>query len=286
MAIPLKIAKNQHKPMPDPINFFPFFNAIRRVEFSRKLGLLELVFGRYLAAKQTCWVTCSNGVVWKLDLTDPGHRWIVFGKYEGGVGIDYATEQLKHGGVFVDSGANIGQWLLYLGGIDNVTTIAFEPVDTQRSWLRESVELQSSWEVQILEYGLGRESATVEIQCDGARSTLNPDWYRDKRLERQQIAIKKLDEVLSDFSIDKVKFWKLDVEGAELDALAGAANYLADHRIENIFFECHPTNYPDICQLLKSFGYQIFDLAGAGLVLKIETEIIQTENLVAIPEVK
>jgi len=72
------------------------------------LGFLELLFGSTLASKGAGWVNCSNGVIWKLDLTELAHRWIVYGDYEGGVGLSFAKDSLKNGGIFVDSGSNIG----------------------------------------------------------------------------------------------------------------------------------------------------------------------------------
>ena len=114
-------------------------NFIRRFEFPKKLGILERIYGRNLDSIGAGWVICSNGIVWKLDLKDPCHRWIVYGKYEGGAGIDLAMEKLKNGGVYIDSGANIGQWLLYIANLKGVKTIAFEPVKSERNWLAKCV---------------------------------------------------------------------------------------------------------------------------------------------------
>ena len=82
-------------------------------------------------------------------------------------------------------------------------------------------------------------------------------------------------------NIEKVTFWKLDVEGAELEALKGAENYLRDKRIEHIFFECHPTNYTKIRELFGLYNYGIFDLIDGKLIEKLENNILNTENLVA-----
>jgi len=162
--------------MNQEINLPLLLRLVRRLEFPKKLGLLERLFGQRLSQNGVCWVECTNGVSWKLDLTDSCHRWIVFGKYEGGAGIDLAFSALKNGGVYIDSGANIGQWLLYLGHIIGLKSLAFEPVSSQREWLKESLSVQNNWDVDIFESGLGSENAELDIQVNGPRSTLQMDW--------------------------------------------------------------------------------------------------------------
>jgi len=74
----------------------------------------------------------------------------------------------------------------------------------------------------------------MEIQCDGPRSTLRNDWFQSKNLDREVIQIRRLDDVLKQAQINEVQLWKLDVEGAEYDALVGARDYLESHRIKHI----------------------------------------------------
>ena len=246
--------------------------------------MLDKLYGKTLSVLGEGWVICSNGVVWKLNLADPCHRWIVYGKYEGGSGIDLAREKLKDGGVYIDSGANIGQWLLYIAHLNGVKTIAFEPTTSERNLLSQCTKLHNDWDVTILPLGLGSTTTSMQIQKDGPRSTTNLDWYKDKDLERETIEIRRLDAVLSDMAEKRVTFWKLDVEGAELEALKGSEQYLREQKIENIYFECHPSNYKEIVKLLEHFNYAIFDLIDGQLIPKVAKEILATEDLVATPK--
>ena len=255
----------------------------RRYEFPRKLGLLEALFGSALAGLGVQWVKCWNGVTWKLDLNNACHRWIVFGKYEGGAGIDLARQKLKHGGVYVDSGANIGQWLLYVGGMQGVKVLAFEPVSSERDWLGECVDYQADWSVGIFPYGLGEYSGSAKIQCAGAVSTLNLNWYKGMNLDRETIEIVRLDQALKDFGVDRVTFWKLDVEGAELEALRGADKYLEKQKIENIYFECTPANYRLAIELLQSFGYKVYSHADGEWVEITDQDIESVSDFLAKP---
>ena len=256
---------------------------LRQFNFPRKLGVLEKLYARNLSAHGVSWVECANGVTWKLDLNDPCHRWIVNGKYEGGEGIDLAASALKNGGVYVDSGANIGQWLLYLGHIERLTALAVEPVNTQRAWLQECVDHQDHWGIDIINSGLGSQDAELEIQLNGARSTLQMDWYTEENFQRQTITIRRLEDILEERNIETVDFWKLDTEGAEFEALLGAKKYLQNHAIKHIYFECHPSNYKEIHTLLSDCNYRIYYLSNHQLQPKTDQQLATTQDLVAIP---
>lgn len=56
---------------------------LRRLEFRGKLGLMERLFGTGLARHGVTWIETQAGIPWELDLTNPTHRWIVYGFYEG-----------------------------------------------------------------------------------------------------------------------------------------------------------------------------------------------------------
>ncbi len=78
--------------------------TLQRLEFPRKLGLMEMLYGRKLAARGTTWIQTSRGITWKLDLRDPCHRWIVYGYYEGPAIWRWLRGWLRDGDVVVDSG--------------------------------------------------------------------------------------------------------------------------------------------------------------------------------------
>ena len=267
--------------MPRAIQLPPGLRLLRRASFPRKLGLLERLYGSSLRCYGVQWVQCANGILWKLDLSDPTHRWIVYGDYEGGIGLNFARQALQEGGVYIDSGANIGQWLLYLGLLPGVQSFAIEPVTSQRHWLEECLSVHSEWPCRVIPCGLGSSEAEIEILIHGARSSLRTEWYGSKQLARERVHIRKLDDILTEFNIDRVQLWKLDVEGAELDALKGAEKSLQNQRIERLFFECHPSNYSQTINLLNQYSYQVFDLHGREQRVNSDAQISITQDLFA-----
>ena len=247
----------------------------------RKLGLLDKIYGSRLESQGIQWVRCSTGTLWKLDLSDVCHRWMIYGIYEGGEGIEFAKKCLNSGGVFIDSGSNIGQWLMYLAEADNIRTLSFEPVTSQRLWLNECLNQQESWNVEVAAVGLGDKQCEISIQCHGARSTIHTSWYQNEKLDRETIALRRLDQVLTEKDVESVRFWKLDVEGAELSALHGAANYLNAGKIDYIHVECHPKNYLEVKSLLENNGYELAVLCSGKLIPFHQVEIDQCMDIVA-----
>jgi hypothetical protein len=51
-------------------------------------------------------------------------------------------------------------------------------------------------EFHCLSLGVRFRELQLEIQCDGARSTLRSDWYTAKTLDREVIQTRKLEDVL------------------------------------------------------------------------------------------
>ena len=256
---------------------------IRQFEFPKKLGICERLYGERLAKLGECITTCANGVTWRLDLSDVGHRWMVYGYYEGGVGIRYAEEKLQDGGVYLDSGANIGQWISYLSSIPKVRTYAFEPVPSENEWLKECLSFNSDWEVKVVSLALGEAQSELKMQCSGSRSTFRTDWYQNQNNDVISVPVERLDTYLAREQVTEVKFWKLDVEGHEYEALKGAEYLLKNKAIETIYFECHPDNFAKIKSYLASLDYGVYRLSSQGLASVESHRPSETENFVAEP---
>lgn len=239
---------------------------LRRLAFPRKLGFLEKVYGRSLRRLGVAWIQCSNGVVWKLDLTDPTQRWIVYGDYQGPPAMAWARHWLKDGGVVVDSGANIGQMLLYFAPLRGVRVLAFEPLPHAHNWLSECAGLYPHWNVDIIKAGLGDAHRNEWMQCDGPRSTTNLGWYRSRDLPRINIEIDRLDRYRKKFDLQRIRLWKLDVEGAEYEALKGAERLFADGSIEAMLLECNPKNFERVRDYLYGHNCRMYIATGRGLV--------------------
>ena len=233
-------------------------------DFPHKLGICEKLFGKGIAEKGICWVKTAAGIIWKLDLANPTHRWIVYGKYEGSHFLNWAKQFLPTDGIVVDSGANIGQMLLYLAQwIPQGQVLAFEPGKEQADWLAECLQVNLELPVEILRYGLG---ATPSLQYlrNAGDEYIHGAWSQISETEGEPVQIVRLADELATRSINKVALWKLDVEGYEIPALQGAEELLKQKRIAALYVELAGENGHRICDYLSDFGYHchLFDNSG------------------------
>lgn len=210
---------------------------IQRLDFPHKLGLCDRLYGRALARHGTCWVRTAVGPVWKLDLNNATHRWIVYGCYEGPGFWRWLRAQRPAIGTIVDSGANIGQTVLYFASmLPAARIIAYEPGSAARDWLAEGVSANGFPGVTIEALGLGATTGKAFLSTLGS-SDRHGAWNQIDAAEGEPIQVATLDTELDRQNIPMLDLWKLDMEGYEIHAVRGAARALAAGRIRAIYAE-------------------------------------------------
>lgn len=234
---------------------------LQPVEFPSKLGICDRLFGSAIARHGVGWVKTGAGIPWKLDLNNPTHRWIVYGKYEGNVFLDWAKGFLPADAVIVDSGANIGQMLIYLAQwVPRGRVLAFEPGREQAEWLRECLRVHKRLPVELIQCGLGDTAFEARLQNNSPES-VHGAQSEVSLIDGRPIRIVRLADELKSRAITKVDLWKLDVEGYEIPALRGAEEFLKERRIKAIYAELAGDNGERIREYLSGFGYvcHLFD---------------------------
>ncbi len=203
----------------------PFLlRLVQPYDWPNKLGICERLFGRSLARRGVGWVQTGGGIPWKLDLANVTLRWIVYGKYEGAGFLNWARRFLPRDGVVVDSGANIGQMLLYLAQyVPAGKVLAFEPGAHQADWLEECLQAHPALPVELLRTGLGDVSRAAFLEVRGPADR-HGSWNAVSDTGGEPIELVRLDDVLSARGIERLHLWKLDVEGFESPPCAARAN--------------------------------------------------------------
>lgn len=275
----MKHPSSLHTPIKLPV----FLRLFRRCPLPHKLGLLERMYGNKLSKNGISWVETSNGVIWKLDLRDSCERWIVYGDYEGLIQMNWIRSWLEGGGAVIDSGANIGQMLLYLAPLPNVSIHAFEPTPDAYEWLMECLNRYPDWQVIVNNLGLSSYEGQLHVQLDGAKSTARMDWYKDKNLPKVEINVQRLDSYMSNMGIEKIRLWKLDVEGCELEALKGSKQNLLKKNIDAILVEMSKGSQIEVTSFLEECDYELYALSATGHVVRLKGEIAGTRNMIALP---
>lgn len=161
--------------------------------------------------------------------------------------LQLLPELLADGSVFVDVGANQGEFSVFAAALPrSVQVFAFEPVSDVRARLEENISANLLHNVRIFPIGLSSEArssvpifGSSERFSDGTRHaglpTLFTMEHREKVLE--YIKLETLDHVLEESAAPgRIALIKIDVEGAELHVIKGAQCTIAADR-PHILFE-------------------------------------------------
>lgn len=233
------------------------------MDFRHKLGLCDLLFGAALSRKGIQWVRTSPGPVWKLDLANPTHRWIVYGDYEGPSLWRWLRSSAGTLRTIVDSGANIGQTVLHFAAIlPRARILAYEPGREAREWLEEGIGANGFNGVTVVPAGLSSAPGNAHLGSLGG-AELHGAWNQIQPTEGEAIALVSLDQELERHGFGQVDLWKLDVEGHEIAALQGASGSLAARRIRAVYMELGDAQAESIAFLGQN-GYTGWDIDISG----------------------
>jgi FkbM family methyltransferase len=175
------------------------------------------------------------------------------------------SEYLRPGAVFVDAGANVGEFSLFAGKrVGPGRVVAIEPLSSAFQQLETNVRL-NGFEGIVRVLNLALAESEREFTLFVAREV--DDWRRwgslnggtasifkatDRPVEGERVRGVPLDQVLATEGIEHVDVVKVDVEGAELSVLRGAAKTLERDR---------PVLLVEICEWnFQSAGYSRADL--------------------------
>ena len=166
--------------------------------------------------------------------------------------LDWMGRNIPRGGVWIDAGANIGNHTLpFALWADKV--IAFEPMQVNADLLMFNVaHFDRRSKVLVIQEGVGREEGYASAKLGGTGKNCQWELTPGEGCEAG-IAIAKIDSHVRD--TDDVRVIKLDVEGMEQDALAGAMRTIR-RCLPELFIEIwDEAVLADITATLAPLGY-------------------------------
>jgi len=182
--------------------------------------------------------------------------------------IDLVGRLLAAGDVFVDGGANVGLFTLVAAERVGATgkVIAVEPGRTVRLRLLENIVLNHLTQVEViplaLSFAAGQASFRVFEVGGAGLNHLAPSDGEDGGVET--VGLTTLDSLLIPHDIGRLALIKLDLEGAEHDALRGAGAILRE-RQPDLLLEIEPAHLQRmgasaeaVVELLSPYGYSFF----------------------------
>ena len=198
---------------------------------------------------------------------DDSMRLSTRGHYEPFV-ADIAKKYLKEGDIVFDIGANIGYFTLLFARLvgKKGKVYAFEPNSENMRLLKKNAEANGYTNIVFVEKAVSNKNEKMKFYLSNDSSTRHSlhenEYCRSSFIEVEAVA-------LNDYfdAKQKVHFIKLDVEGAEFDALQGMSRLLQENEKITLVTEFTPDflknlniNPKDFINFLQENNFTLFNV--------------------------
>ena len=176
--------------------------------------------------------------------------------------------------LIIDGGANVGDYSVMANQImPDCTIYAFEPVEATFQHLLSNIKGLKN--VVPIKKGLFKENCELSINLFASNehsSIYDIEGLPQSSNQKQTIALVRGDDFMRNQNIASVDFLKLDVEGAEYDALLGFETAIKNGAIKAVQFEY---GYINISTKKLLIDYYTFFEANGYVLGKVFPKIVE-----------
>lgn len=203
-----------------------------------------------------------KGVVLNLDLRKNGSYWL--GKYDEWIFQRLGIENwLSPGDVAWDCGAYVGYYAAvfrrHVG--DDGRVVAFEASSSNYARLSNMPILNHWTNVEIVRCAVGQDHAEIDFAYDlgGGSGPISTKSFTE-RVESERVRSAGIDELAYELGFGEPRFIKLDLEGAETQALRNGDRLFQGGR-PVVLLEIHgPRAISALGEFLQRFDYGAWDI--------------------------
>lgn len=226
-----------------------------------------------------------NGSVFDLELTDYVQAQAFLTGRNDPALVAWLAARLGPGDTYLDVGGHIGLIAVAVAARrPEARVIAFEPHPGNGARFAANAALNPGVEVELVRAAVGSERGTAFLETGGPGSDYHhiggsgpgdaaaPAAPAAQPAEGVDVPVETIDDACAERGIERVAALKLDVEGHEPHALAGAERMLSEGRIDVIVLELNDellarsgSSAAEITQRLASLGYRTEPIPMAGL---------------------
>jgi FkbM family methyltransferase len=175
------------------------------------------------------------------------------------------VRHLGRGGVFYDVGANLGFFSLlaaHLSGLEDGRVYAFEAAPDNAEAIRVNAALNHIANVDVICVAVADRSGRGRLQVVDDQSWSKLVEYGEHPFTERVIEVElvAIDDLMRVGRLSPPTVVKIDVEGAELEVLAGMRETISLHR-PAIICELHDT-HAGFADAMDALGYRVINLEG------------------------
>ncbi|MCW1960045.1 MAG: FkbM family methyltransferase [Mycobacterium sp.] len=157
---------------------------------------------------------------------------------EQNMGLFLAAYQPKLGDTILDVGAGagteVGQFSRMVGPAGRVIAIEADPAAARR--LRKQVSGLEYRNVDVLELAVGEEEGTVHLHIAEEGGVEN-STKAVVGASSVAVSCHRLDSLLDSMDVDRISYMKMNIEGAEYEALLGLGSAIS--KVAELCVSCH-----------------------------------------------
>ena len=175
--------------------------------------------------------------------------------------IEFIRSSIPRGGIAFDVGANFGIMSIFMSRAARDGQVhAFEPNPLTRVALSLNMEINGCKNVTCVQAAVGEATGSI-----GFTDTADPGTNRIEVGAPLKVEMVSLDDYIFSNGIDCVDFLKIDIEGAEAQALRGVSRSMSSMIIRRGMIEICPgtlsrfgTSASELFDLFDCAGYEMF----------------------------
>ena len=206
----------------------------------------------------------------------------LLGVYEHAV-MSYLRRLVRPGQTIIDVGGHTGYHAIYLSHLVGPTgqVVVIEPVAELADELAANFTLNGLANCRVVPVAVDATDTEIDLfipvgQVRSTIATTDPSRAEERDHERRRVPARRLDAIADEVG-GQVDLVKIDVEGAEVPALAGAATLLADPRCTVVLEvnEWISVESQEVLQLLRDAGRDLEVIGMRGLTAFIAATCVE-----------
>lgn len=204
---------------------------------SAGLELWETPYGRF-------WIPAGQKYILPFNLAEMETR-----IYGGG------AHYVQPGDTVLDCGANVGTFARFAFKAGAARVVAIEPAPENLECLRRNFAAElAAGRLILVAKGVWHEEGEMELMVDPAnRAADSFVMHRDGATAAIRVPLITIDRLVAELKLDPVDFIKMDIEGAETNALRGARQVIGKHRPRMSISAYHlPADPVDIPAIIRA----------------------------------
>jgi len=187
--------------------------------------------------------------------------------------------------LIIDVGSNYGEFALEIATRNPlVQVLAIEPNTNLSKKIKETCDLKNITNIELINYAIDKNEGTcsfhISDHADSGISSLlefekekinnDPYWSNrtDLHFDRKiEVQVKRLDSILNDKKINKIRFIKIDAQGVDLNVLESLGSYLeitdagmleVPGTLENNLYSGETADLKKTLNTITKFGFKIY----------------------------